>query len=89
MRRRSTGYLVGTDTVSGKVVDERDSFTCSHCGAVFWMAPGQSAADTGGYCRACDSYVCPKCAGGDCNVFMKKLERAFARAALVSAAREA
>lgn len=80
MRRRSTGYLVGRDTLTGKVVDERDSFTCNHCGRVFWITPYHSAADTGSYCARCDSYVCPRCAGQSCDVFMKKLERAISRA---------
>lgn len=86
MRRRATGYMVGTDTLTGKVVDERDSFTCAHCNTVFWLKPGQDTAATGGYCRACDSYVCPKCAGQDCTVFMRKLERAMSRDALRKAA---
>ena len=39
------------------------------------MAPMSDPVKFGGFCYGCGKLVCPQCAGGQCDVIEKKLER--------------
>ncbi len=69
---QARGYLVVT---SQDKIDEKDSITCVHCNAVFFVAPKQHPSDAGGYCRQCDALICRKCtAEGRCLPLERRLE---------------
>lgn len=63
----------------GRGTTECDTFTCVHCNKVMHVKPRASMDDFGSMCRNCMKMVCPKCAGGACTPFMKKLELAEKR----------
>lgn len=70
---RSGGYLIGYG--AGGIVEERDSFTCSHCGAVTFVGARERAADIGGFCRCCAGLICGPCADdGMCKTIERRLE---------------
>jgi hypothetical protein len=76
------GYA--TMTVDGIVVAEQDTFTCGHCNGVVAVLPGQVDTDS---CRACDSHICPACAGElarslSCVPFEKRMDVAERRDAM-------
>lgn len=56
--RRAQGYA--TVTLDGVIIEEQDTFTCSHCNGIVPVAPGQVETDS---CRACDGHICQRCAG--------------------------
>ena len=68
---RSFGYAT---IVSENGLVELDTTTCGHCNSVTHIVPGKRPEDIGGYCPLCDKFLCPKCAGGPCVPFEKKLE---------------
>jgi hypothetical protein len=78
MYLRPGGYAVISDPVNG--VREADTFTCCHCNTVVVVKSGARPEDLGGWCAMCAKPVCPKCAGGSCDPFEKKLERIEERA---------
>ena len=68
-------------------VEERDSFSCFHCGRVTWVKPKCDPADLGGFCRTCAKLICPECnAKGDCMPWEKQMEIMEARDRLYKAA---
>jgi hypothetical protein len=74
--RRPGGYarISGPDGI-----EERDSFTCCHCGAVRLVMPRERPEDIGGLCRLCMGMICPACVGAmRCDPLEKKLQRAEA-----------
>ena len=74
--RKPQGYAVIT---SPDGVREADTTTCAHCQHVTHIKAFARAEDIGGWCRLCAKPVCAKCAGGDCDPFLKKIEREEAR----------
>lgn len=56
--RRPQGYAITVDPELPTI--EEDTFTCSHCNSIVFVAPGQLDADA---CRACDRHICPPCKG--------------------------
>ena len=65
MGLKPQGYLCISDPEGGR--REYDTFTCRHCQRI-------RRVGAGGYCRACDSFICERCVGHDCVPFMKKIE---------------
>jgi len=63
----------------GAGITERDTFSCMHCNHVVHVKPKAPMDEFGSMCRNCMKMVCPKCAGGPCVPFMKKLEMAEKR----------
>lgn len=83
----SRGYFVTRDRVSGKVLEEVDTFTCGHCNRQVEVGPRQRAADIGGHCKICWGLTCPGCtAKGSCTPFEAKLEQVERRAAFLRSA---
>ncbi len=75
--QRPGGYA--TWTGDGATI-ERDTLTCSHCNNVFFVEPGQSAADAGGWCLQCMKPICSGCAEKrECVPFERLLEQQEAR----------
>ncbi len=67
---------------------ERDTFTCRHCGSVTFVEPFQSPSDAGGWCMCCDKLICLNCVDvGECRPFEKHLD-AIERAERDRAVRE-
>lgn len=60
-------------------VAECDTTTCAHCNAITHVRAGQRPEDIGGLCKSCMGLICPRCVGGACDPFLKKLERWAAR----------
>jgi hypothetical protein len=80
---RRTGYYTTGDG-NGKII-EYETFTCGHCQHVTIVAHGATLADLGMFCLACARPCCKTCtkkmaAGGMCDPFEKKFERAEAAA---------
>jgi hypothetical protein len=74
--RKPGGYA----TIFGPLgIRECDTFTCAHCNGVVHVKPKCDPADLGGQCRLCDKPICPKCVGGSCLPFEKKMEQMEAR----------
>ena len=78
--RKPQGYSRWTDRVSGKLDQERDTFTCSHCSRVEIVEPFCDPADLGGFCTLCAKIICKHCAdrmskGEKCLPFEERLER--------------
>lgn len=69
---RPQGYatLTGPDGVV-----ECDTSVCAHCNAITHVKPRQDPATIGGLCKCCMGLICPRCVGGECVPFMKKIER--------------
>lgn len=84
------GVLISYDA-AGKVVGESHTFTCCHCNRVVEVPAKGSASgiagpppDLGGFCRRCMHTVCgPCCDDGTCVPFLKRVEAAEARAAML------
>lgn len=76
--RNPGGYAFVTE--AGRVVKERDTFTCAHCNRCVFVQPGTPASDCGGFCRQCMKLLCGGCADkGVCTPFEKELEKEEAR----------
>ena len=72
--RRPGGWASLTDRETGKVTGECDTTTCAHCNAITHVKAGCRPEDIGGLCKLCMGLICPKCVGGDCVPFLKKIE---------------
>ena len=70
--RNPGGYAVVTSPDGQR---EADTFTCNHCNHLVEVKAGEKAEDIGGFCKLCMELVCPRCAGGPCVPFEKKLEQ--------------
>jgi hypothetical protein len=71
---RATNYSVITDVYGA--VQEKDSFTCFHCGTVHFVKPFQKPEEYGGICFVCKQLVCPGCVKlGKCDPLERKLAR--------------
>lgn len=70
--RRPGGYLVGHGPAG--VIDEADTFTCSHCQRIVRVKPRCDPADMGGRCGVCDRLICPTCVGRGCTPWEKRME---------------
>ena len=78
--KRPQGYAFLTDKESGKIVGERDTYTCSHCHKVVHVVPMCDPADLGGFCSLCDKLICASCAylmslGKPCIPFLERIQR--------------
>jgi 5-methylcytosine-specific restriction endonuclease McrA len=60
--RRAGGYSIIIDP-DAKGVMEQDTFTCSHCNRVRFLAPRQEPEHR---CRQCFGYICELCTGKPC-----------------------
>jgi len=57
-------------------VEEYETFTCGHCGAIVKVPHRAAPEQLGGICKLCMSMTCAKCVEtGKCDPFEKKLER--------------
>jgi len=72
--RRPQGYASVVDPGAQGQVKECDTFTCAHCQRVVFVPPRTAPSDLGGWCSCCAAPICPRCAGGTCTPFMKKLD---------------
>lgn len=73
---RGAGYSI-TSGPDGTV--ERDTFTCSHCQLVVYVAPRQDPSELGGFCRGCMKHICKRCNKASlstvgCVPFMKAID---------------
>ena len=59
--RKPGGYAFTFDRETGETLNERDTFTCSHCNRVTHVKPFCDPADLGGHCCVCDSLICKNC----------------------------
>jgi hypothetical protein len=76
---RPGGYLIGHGPDG--LVEERDSFTCSHCNRVVWVGVKERAADIGGFCKCCTGLICGPCVdAGTCTPLEKQLQAMERRA---------
>lgn len=73
------GWASLTDRETGKVVAECSTTTCAHCNAITHVKAKARPEDIGGLCKCCMGLICPRCVGGDCVPFLKKLENWEAR----------
>jgi hypothetical protein len=75
MRKGLSGYATLTDPLYNSP-QEWDTFTCGHCWppTIHRVQAGCDPADLGGLCKVCMRLICPKCLGGGCTPFEKKLE---------------
>jgi hypothetical protein len=66
-----------------------DTFTCSHCNEVVFLADATGKAkppeECGGFCTLCMRHVCKRCSGKECRPFEKRLEEMEARGRLLAA----
>lgn len=70
--RKPGGVLICTSDTG---VQERDTFTCAHCGGIV-VVPPKAEALVMGYCRRCDKPVCQRCEElGVCTPFEERLRR--------------
>ena len=74
--RNPHGYATLT---SENGVAECDTTTCAHCNAITHVRPGEKPEDIGGLCKVCMGLICPKCVGGACVPFLKRIEQEEAR----------
>lgn len=74
--RKPHGYATLT---SEDGVAECDTTTCAHCNAITHIRPKQDPSTIGGLCKICMGLICPRCVGGECVPFVKKLEEWEAR----------
>ncbi len=74
----SFGYLVETNRDSGKIVRERDTATCGHCGLPMELPPppsGHVIVRVASPCRSCMKFVCNVCKQtGLCKTWEKQME---------------
>lgn len=83
--RSPGGYAVWSYD-DGRIV-EQDSFTCTHCQRVTFVAARQDPASLGGLCKQCMGLVCARCAAdGRCTPFEKVLEAQEARGRFLQSA---
>ena len=78
--RNPQGYAVQTDRETGLILNEADTFTCSHCSKIVQVKPLCDPAEMGGHCCACNSLICPTCAwkaqmGKPCLPFIERVNR--------------
>jgi len=66
------GYALWADPVLPSI--ERDTITCPHCNSIFFIKPGASASEAGGYCALCNAPICTRCCGKTCVPFEKRLD---------------
>ena len=71
--RKPQGYAILIDP-DAPCAEEWDTFTCCHCNCIVNVKPRCDPTEAGGFCRLCYSLVCPRCAGGACTPFEKKLD---------------
>lgn len=71
--RKPDGYAIWTSPEMPNI--ERDTAQCRHCNAHFYVGPGASPSDIGGWCSCCNGPVCNKNTCNDgCTPFLKKLD---------------
>ena len=57
-----------------------DAYRCGHCGLPKAVRVKHRDTDIGGWCRVCDSNVCPACMiSGRCDPFERAIERIEAK----------
>jgi hypothetical protein len=71
--RNAQGYACIVDPDEG--IREADTFTCFHCQQIIHVKPKMDPADMGGLCKLCMKLICPRCVGGRCDPFFKRVER--------------
>lgn len=84
------GYACITDRATGKVLNECDTMTCSHCQRIVHVPAGKKIEEVGDICRGCMGVICRRCAdkragrvpdiassgsGPVCITFMRSIER--------------
>ncbi len=78
--RKSHGYSIITGPEIRAI--EEDFFVCSHCQKTTFVKPMCDPVELGGWCGPCHALICKDCVGKDCAPFMKKIEKAEAKAAI-------
>ncbi len=73
--RNPGGYGIERDRLTGAVLKEEDSFSCSHCCRVVFVKPKEDPATLGGFCGGCSKLICSKCVGHGCDEIERKLAR--------------
>lgn len=56
--RKPQGYGIAIDPVSGKVIEEHDTFTCARCSVVVRLKPFEQPQN---YCKQTMRPICDKC----------------------------
>jgi hypothetical protein len=80
-QQRGRGYLVVTDRITGRVLDEHDTLRCAHCGSIMRVGPAHApiGITMGLRCAPCDAFVCTSCSGRGCAPFEARLAKAESR----------
>ena len=82
-RRKESGYILVTDTVTGVVMEEHATAQCCHCGLHWRIRPGSGIVR--GWCTLCAQPTCGSRRCQSCVPFEKRLALEHARARLVQA----
>ena len=82
-RHQTAGYILVTDTVSGKTLEEFDVARCCHCQLIWRIRPGSGVVR--GWCTLCSEPTCGRMACQSCVPFERRLMLDHARTQLLQA----